>query len=67
MPGSSVLIKLPGSTRLLGEGSEVQTVQPVGTLFEQLSWLVYDSIVMTLKEMTHQSFDDLISRHGNLE
>jgi len=64
---AQAVIKLPGSTRLLGEGSEVQTVQPVGTLFEQLSWLVYDSIVMTLKEMTHQSFDDLISRHGNLE
>ena len=36
-------------------------------MFEQLSWLTYDSVIMTLKEKTGQSNDDLIARHGNLE
>lgn len=61
-------IKVPGNTRLLEEEGKVrESFQPVGSMFEQLSWLIYDSIVVTLKEKTKQSNEDLIARHANLE
>lgn len=65
---SKTYIKLPGTTRLLKEGQESGgSIQPVGSMFEQLSWLTYDSVIMTLKEKTGQTNDDLIARHANLE
>lgn len=65
---SKAYIKLPGTTRLLTQEDEVrESLQPVGSMFEQLSWLTYDSVVMTLKEKTNQNNDDLIARHANLE
>lgn len=62
-------IRLPGTTRLVKDGADsaYKSAQPVGSLFEQLSWLVYDSVVMTLKMKKRQTNEDLISRHANLE
>lgn len=66
---ADAVITIPGTTRQLveGEAEEGTSIQPVGSMFEQLSWLVYDSLVMDLKEKTGQSLDDLLKRHGNLE
>ena len=66
---SEAKIVLPGTTRLLDEDKNkaVGSIQPVGSMFEQLSWLVYDGMVISLKEKTHQTNEDLIARHGNLE
>lgn len=66
---SKTYIKLPGTTRLLqnDQSENVESIQPVGSMFEQLSWLVYDAVIMTLKEKTGQTNDDMIARHANLE
>lgn len=65
---ADAVIVLPGTTRLLqGSQKPVGSIQPVGSMFEQLSWLVYDGMVMSLKEKTNQTNDDLIARHANLE
>lgn len=66
---ADAIITIPGTTRQLVEGQakEGTSIQPVGSMFEQLSWLVYDSLVMNLKEETKQSLDDMLQRHGNLE
>lgn len=65
---AKVWIKLPGTTRLIADGKQTEgSMQPVGSMFEQMSWLVYDSIVMALREKTGQNNDDLIKRHANLE
>lgn len=66
---ADVVIVLPGMTRnLVGEKKkEKNSIQPVGTLFEQLSWLVYDSLIMDLGKVTGQTFEDMLSRHANLE
>lgn len=66
---ADAVITIPGTTRQLveGEAQEGGSIQPVGSMFEQLSWLVYDSLVMDLKEQTKQSLDDMLERHGNLE
>ena len=61
-------IQLPGNTRSLEDGKKaVESIQPVGSMFEQLSWLTYDTVIMTLRDKTGQTNDDLIARHANLE
>ena len=49
------------------EQKAVESIQPVGSMFEQLSWLVYDTVIMTLRDKTGQTNEDLIGRHANLE
>lgn len=66
---ADAVIVIPGTTRLLvdDDKKKLSSIQPVGSTFEQLSWLVYDSLVLILKERTNQSIDDLLMRHANLE
>ncbi len=63
---SDSIITLPGTTRLQDDQT-ISSIQPTGTSFEQLSWLSCDALVMLLKEQTHQTNEDLITRHANLE
>lgn len=66
---ADVVFVIPGTTRQLAgqKANEATSIQPIGSLFEQLCWLSYDSIVMDLLEKTGQGFDDLLARHGNME
>ncbi|WP_207703939.1 hypothetical protein [Candidatus Enterococcus ferrettii] len=38
-----------------------------GSSFEQLSWLVYDSMIVDLKKATGQEQKDMDDRHANME
>jgi len=61
-------ITLPGVTSKVDKGeSDLTSPQPKGSSFEQLSWLVYDSIIVTLKNKKNQSDEDMFFRHANLE
>ncbi|WP_152657237.1 6-phospho-3-hexuloisomerase [Oceanobacillus sp. CFH 90083] len=61
-------ITLPGVTSKVDEGEFGSTsLQPKGSSFEQLSWLVYDSMIVTLKNKKNQSDEDMFFRHANLE
>lgn len=61
-------VDIPGISRLSrGDAASAVSEQPVGSLFEQLAWLVCDAIVMTIRDATGQTNADLIARHGNLE
>ncbi len=63
-----VKVVLPGTTRLLAdEARPGVSTQPMGSLFEQLSFLVYDALVLRLMEITGKKPEDLVCRHGNLE
>lgn len=65
---ASVVIEIPGVTSKVSKtGRKVKSIQPKGSSFEQLSWLIYDSIIIALKEKTRQSDEDLFARHANLE
>lgn len=65
---SDPTVVLPGTSRLAeaGDGG-VTSMQPVGSLFEQLSWLVCDALVVILRDRSGQSNDDLLARHANME
>lgn len=61
-------IAIPGITsKTTDRNIKKSSIQPRGSSFEQLTWLICDSMVMYLKEYTHQSNDDLYARHANME
>lgn len=65
---AAACVEIPGVSRLSqGVGDPMPSQQPIGSLFEQLAWLVCDALVMTIRDNTGQTNQDLIKRHGNLE
>lgn len=61
----STLSKLADTIFLIKSISD--TIQPMGTLFEQLSFLVFDSIILDLMEKTKKTEQEMKHRHANLE
>lgn len=64
---ANVKIVLPGASQKVKDGSVSDSIQPMGSSFEQLSFLMYDAIIMTLMEKTNQDSDSMFERHANLE
>lgn len=65
---ASACIRIPGVTsKVEKEGGKAASIQTKGSSFEQLSWLIYDSIIIDLKRETGQSDEDMFARHANLE
>lgn len=61
-------IKIPGVTAKVEEiGEKAASIQPKGSSFEQLSWLIYDSIIIELKNITDQTDEQMFARHANME
>lgn len=66
---AKMVLKIPGATLKKSEGQQdvVQSVQPMGTLFEQLSWLVFDAVILELIQLNGESEEKMFTRHANLE
>ncbi|WP_349305414.1 6-phospho-3-hexuloisomerase [Bacillus sp. FJAT-50079] len=65
---ASTIIKLPGVTaKSDNKTDKIASVQPLGSSFEQLTWLVYDSIILELQIRTGQTNEQMFARHANLE
>lgn len=66
---ADVVVVLPGvSPKLKGTARRpVSSVQPMGSAFEQMSWLAYDSVVLELMERTGQQAQAMFGRHADLE
>lgn len=62
---ADVLIKIPSYSPK--RQSSVQSIQPMGSLFEQLLLLVLDTIVFELKMKLGIEEQDMFARHKNLE
>lgn len=62
-------IKIPGATPKKNPEDEdsAVSIQPMGTLFEQLCWLTYDSLVMALMDKLGMTAEEMFTRHANLE
>lgn len=49
-------------------GSEmVPSIQPMGSLFEESTWVVFDCLVLELERTAGQTHADLAERHRNIE
>jgi len=64
---ADVKIVLPGASPKVEDGSITASIQPMGSSFEQLSFLIYDAVIMTLMNKTNQNSDSMFERHANLE
>ncbi len=66
---ADIVITIPGATPKKGSqaADTATSIQPMGSLFEQLSWLVYDSIILELMELTGETGETMYPRHANLE
>lgn len=65
---ASAVIRIPGVTSQTGaEMQKAPSIQPHGSSFEQLCWLIYDSMIVDLKKVMQQSQEQMDARHANLE
>lgn len=66
---AEVVVTIPGATpkKDAGAADSAVSVQPMGSLFEQLCWLVYDSAVLAIMELTGETSESMYLRHANLE
>ena len=61
------VVPLPGETPKSDLACRYHSFQPMGNLFEQMSWLTYDSVVMILMEKLGITGEEMFARHANLE
>ncbi len=61
------IIKIPGVTPKSELQSNFESFQPMGNSFEQLTWLVYDNLIMILMEKMNKTADEMFKLHANLE
>ena len=65
---ADVVVILPGvSPKLKNKGINVTSIQPMGSAFEQMVFLVCDGIILELMERTNQTSEEMFTRHADLE
>jgi len=65
---SDVCVVLPGvSPKVNNQMSEIKSIQPMGSAFEQISFLTYDGIILELMNRMDEVSDTMFERHANLE
>lgn len=66
---ADTVVKIPGETpkNVTNDQNTAHSIQPMGTLFEQLSWLTYDAIILSLMDLLHETTDTMFPRHANIE
>ena len=64
---ADVTIVLPGASPKLKAATTIPTIQPMGSAFEQLSFLTYDAITLSLMDALGETTDSMFPRHADLE
>lgn len=65
---ADVKFVLPGASPKVEDEELVgKSVQPMGSSYEQLSFLVYDAMIMSLMDLVGETTDTMFPRHANLE
>lgn len=64
---ADAIVTVPGATPKSEAEDSVKSFQPMGNLFEQLSWIVYDTVVIMIMNRNGITADEMFSRHANLE
>ena len=60
-------ITIPGATPKSKMKDTCHTIQPMGNAFEQMSWLIYDVIIMYLMKRLNITESEMYTNHANLE
>ncbi|KAB7896338.1 SIS domain-containing protein [Rouxiella sp. S1S-2] len=65
---ADVVVMLPGvSPKLKNQGIDITSIQPMGSAFEQLCFLVYDAVVLSLMAEMGETSERMFTRHADLE
>ncbi len=64
---ADVVVVLPGVSPKLRGATQATSVQPMGSAFEQISFLSYDAIILELMRRTAETSDTMFPRHADLE
>lgn len=63
---SSVLV-LPGTTKEDNDRAAHQFAQPMGSAFEQLAFITFDSLVLNLMDQLGETSETMFARHADFE
>ncbi len=63
---ADLVLFVPASV-YLGKAEVVPSVQPMGNLFEQCLFVLFDMIIMDMREQMGVAFEQMEARHRNLE
>jgi len=64
---ADVVLYVPAKVYGADAQDVVQTIQPMGNLFEQHLFLMYDVIIMLLADQMHKTYAQMEARHRNIE
>ena len=60
-------IVIPGATPKSNLEDTSESAQPMGNAFEQMSWIVYDAVIMILMKKLGKTEEEMFKNHANLE
>ena len=63
---ADVIVVLPGVSPKLKENN-LTSIQPMGSAFEQISFLTYDGIILELMEKMGETGESMLERHTDME
>lgn len=63
---ADVVVVLPGVSPKLKENN-LTSIQPMGSAFEQISFLTYDGIILELMEKMGETGESMLERHTDME
>lgn len=65
---ADVVVVLPGvSPKLQHKGFDITSIQPMGSAFEQMSFITYDGVILELMEQMKETTDTMYPRHCDFE
>ncbi|MDD7770105.1 6-phospho-3-hexuloisomerase [Suipraeoptans intestinalis] len=64
---ADVVIEIPGATPKSTLDQKETSIQPMGSAFEQLAWIVCDTLILGLMECMQCTAEKMFERHANLE
>lgn len=64
---ADLVVVLPGSSPKVRGATGTASVQPMGSAFEQLCFLVYDAVVLELADVLGETGETMFRRHADLE
>lgn len=64
---ADAVVVLPGVSPKLQGAAQVTSIQPMGSAFEQISFLTYDAIILELMQRMGETTDTMFPRHADFE
>ena len=61
------IVRLPGVSPKVSALSDITSIQPMGTAYEQISMLTYDALVLELMEQLGETIGSMLERHADFK